>query len=184
MADTKSGKWGCLSAVVAGGVGLTLVGLGFDSHTTEAMPFGAVLLLVGVIIGVPSLQALRGAVGARVRPFPRLLMFALLTFCVGLGLVGLGVQPRTTEALPFGVVTALVGLVLAVVSLVRGRTVEEVQLARGDPVIAAALAPQTPTSVRCENCGSPAPLRLATRRMPRARTAAPGLRCRLRSPRR
>ncbi len=55
------GKWGCLGAIVAGGVGLVLFGLGFDGHTTEALPFGVVLLVAGAALGAPSLRALRAA---------------------------------------------------------------------------------------------------------------------------
>src|SRR5262245_533147 len=55
------GKWGCLGAFIALGVGSVLFALGFDSHTTEALPFGIALLLVGTALGVPALRAIRRA---------------------------------------------------------------------------------------------------------------------------
>lgn len=54
----RTGKWGLLSSVVLGGLGLVFTGLGlFDSHATEALPFGVVMLVVGVVLGLPSLRA-------------------------------------------------------------------------------------------------------------------------------
>lgn len=55
------GKWGSLIAVLVTGVGLVLFLLGFDGHTTEALPFGIAALIAGVLLGLPSLRALRGA---------------------------------------------------------------------------------------------------------------------------
>ena len=56
------GKWGSLSAVLITGVGFVLFLLGFDGHTTEALPFGIVAMIVGVVLGLPSLRALREAI--------------------------------------------------------------------------------------------------------------------------
>lgn len=154
-----SSKWGCLSAVVIGGVGLVLFALGFDSHTTEAMPFGAVLTTVGLFIGVPSLQALRGALGPGVRPVRLLLYVAMVALSVGLVLVGLGAQPHTTEVMPFGLAALALGFVLAIVALSTRQT-EEVVTVGGDPALGPVEA-EPPTSVKCGNCGSPAPLRLS-----------------------
>lgn len=55
------GRWGLLIATVVGGVGLVLFLLGFDSHTTEALPFGVVMLGLSVVIALPSIKALRAA---------------------------------------------------------------------------------------------------------------------------
>lgn len=41
-------------AFIAGGVGLVLLGLGLMPATTEALPFGAVLFVLGLIIAAPS----------------------------------------------------------------------------------------------------------------------------------
>jgi ribosomal protein L37AE/L43A len=159
-----AGKWGCLSAVVVGGVGLVLFGLGFNSHTTEAMPFGAILTGVGLFIGVPSLQALRSVVQPGSRPVGKRLYFSMLLFCVGLGLVGFGAQRKTQEAMPFGIVTVLVAVGLFGVSLraresvaLPGQTGLRADVERSFGVV----DHEPPASVRCENCGSPAPLRLA-----------------------
>lgn len=157
-----SGKWGCLLAVAVGGVGLVLFALGFDSHTTEAMPFGAILTGVGLFIGVPSLQALRGVLAPGVRPVGKLLSFVMLLLCIGLALVGLGTQPNTTEALPFGLVTLVVAAVLGAIALsARLGTLEVRQEVGSTAERVGAVEQAPPSSVRCENCGSPAPLRLA-----------------------
>ncbi len=50
-----------LTAVVVGGVGLVLFLLGFDGHTTEALPFGVAGLIAGAVIAQPSWKALRAA---------------------------------------------------------------------------------------------------------------------------
>jgi predicted amidophosphoribosyltransferase len=56
------GQWGSLIGVALFGVGLVLFVLGFDRHTTEALPFGIVGLVAGLAISVPSVRALRGAI--------------------------------------------------------------------------------------------------------------------------
>lgn len=154
-----SSKWGCLSAVVIGGVGLVLFALGFDSHTTEAMPFGAVLTAVGLFVGVPSLQALRNTLQPGARQVRRLLYVAMLVGTVGLVLVGLGSQRKTKEAMPFGVVAVLVGFALAAVALSTRETAVPVTTS-GDPSLGPVDA-EPPISVKCGTCGSPAPLRLS-----------------------
>lgn len=54
------GQYRFLFGVVAFGLGLVFTGLGlFDSHTTEALPFGVVMVVVGVAVAAPSLGALR-----------------------------------------------------------------------------------------------------------------------------
>lgn len=55
------GRWGLLIAVVVGGVGFVLFLLGFDGHTTEALPFGVAGLIAGAVIGFPAFSALRAA---------------------------------------------------------------------------------------------------------------------------
>lgn len=56
------GKWGSLLGVSLLGVGLVLFLLGFDGHTTEALPFGVAGLVAGAVIAWPSFRALRGAI--------------------------------------------------------------------------------------------------------------------------
>lgn len=56
----RTGQRGLLSSVVIGGLGFVFTGLGlFDSHTTEALPFGVVMLVVGVVMALPSWKAVR-----------------------------------------------------------------------------------------------------------------------------
>ncbi len=61
-----NGKKLCLAAIVFVGVGLVLTALGFDSHTTEALPFGVVTLLVGFGLAFPAAKAVAQAL--RVEP--------------------------------------------------------------------------------------------------------------------
>ncbi|MBL8912979.1 MAG: hypothetical protein JNM17_19955 [Archangium sp.] len=54
------GQWGFLIGGVVFGLGLVFTGLGlFDSHTTEALPFGVVMVIVGFALSAPSLTAMR-----------------------------------------------------------------------------------------------------------------------------
>ena len=56
------GKFGSTVGVLLFGVGFVLFLLGFDGHTTEALPFGIAGLIAGAIIGWPSLRAFRAAI--------------------------------------------------------------------------------------------------------------------------
>jgi len=53
------GKWGALAAAVSGVVGLVLFAMGFDGHTTEALPFGIGLMVVAAVVAWPSVRAIR-----------------------------------------------------------------------------------------------------------------------------
>lgn len=53
------GQWGFLIGGVVFGLGVVFTGLGlFDSHATEALPFGVVMALVGFGLAAPSLRAM------------------------------------------------------------------------------------------------------------------------------
>jgi hypothetical protein len=54
------GWGGCLFALLLGGAGAVLTALGLAPATTEALPFGAALLGLGVIVGVASALRVRG----------------------------------------------------------------------------------------------------------------------------
>ena len=56
------GKFGSTLGVLLFGVGLVLFLLGFDGHTTEALPFGIAGLITGTVIGWPSLRAFRATI--------------------------------------------------------------------------------------------------------------------------
>lgn len=56
------GKFGSTLGVLLFGVGLVLFLLGFDGHTTEALPFGIAGLIAGIVIGWPSVRAFRAAI--------------------------------------------------------------------------------------------------------------------------
>ena len=57
----SKGRWRFLIGTTLLGVGLVLTGLGFDSHTTEALPFGVVTLAIGVGVSWKPWRALRAA---------------------------------------------------------------------------------------------------------------------------
>ena len=74
MASPESGRprgsSAFLFAVLASGAGLVLLGLGLAPATTEALPFGIGLLVVGVAVGLPSYRKLKAALSPEMAPLP------------------------------------------------------------------------------------------------------------------
>lgn len=90
--------------------------------------------------------------------------FLIAVLCLGGGFVtlGLGLAPKTTEALPVAIVLLVVGTVLWVPSwkLIRAAFTPDTDEAKpGQLGLAAGGRP--PSAVSCPNCGGPGPLRLA-----------------------
>jgi hypothetical protein len=89
-------------------------------------------------------------------------VFTLLAAGVGLVLLGLGLMPATTEALPFGAIALLLGLCAAVpsaVALFRGWAAKPAEPSAAPGYASGPARP--PASIACPSCGGAAPLGLA-----------------------